>query len=87
MQEVSDVIGVCLKTFRLHMKKNPAIQAAWDTGHAKGNASLRRMLMQMAPRSAPVLIHLSATYYDTADQRLAASKITLRRRTGGTDEG
>jgi inorganic triphosphatase YgiF len=35
----------------------------------------------------PVLHHLSATYYDTADQRLAASKITLRRRTGGTDEG
>ena len=36
---------------------------------------------------APVLYHLSATYYDTADQRLAACKITLRRRTGGTDEG
>jgi inorganic triphosphatase YgiF len=37
--------------------------------------------------AAPVLHHLSATYFDTADQRLAASKITLRRRTGGTDEG
>jgi inorganic triphosphatase YgiF len=36
---------------------------------------------------APVLHHLSATYFDTPDQRLAASKITLRRRTGGTDEG
>ena len=35
----------------------------------------------------PVLYLLSATYYDTADGRLAASKITLRRRTGGTDEG
>jgi inorganic triphosphatase YgiF len=35
----------------------------------------------------PVLYHLSATYFDTADERLAASKITLRRRTGGTDEG
>jgi len=35
----------------------------------------------------PVLYHLSATYFDTADGRLAASKITLRRRTGGTDEG
>jgi len=35
----------------------------------------------------PVLHLLSATYYDTADGRLAASKITLRRRTGGTDEG
>lgn len=37
--------------------------------------------------AAPVLHHLSATYFDTADKRLAASKITLRRRTGGTDEG
>ena len=35
----------------------------------------------------PVLHHLSATYFDTADGRLAASRITLRRRTGGTDEG
>src|SRR5579862_1381441 len=35
----------------------------------------------------PVRHHLSATYFDTADGRLAASKITLRRRTGGPDEG
>jgi inorganic triphosphatase YgiF len=37
--------------------------------------------------AAPVLHRLSATYFDTADGRLAASKITLRRRTGGPDEG
>jgi hypothetical protein len=37
--------------------------------------------------AAPVLHHLSATYFDTPDGRLSASKITLRRRTGGTDEG
>ncbi|MGH3165901.1 MAG: CYTH domain-containing protein, partial [Trebonia sp.] len=37
--------------------------------------------------AAPVVYHLSATYYDTADTRLAAARITLRRRTGGTDEG
>ncbi len=37
--------------------------------------------------AAPVRHHLSATYFDTPDERLAASKITLRRRTGGTDEG
>jgi len=37
--------------------------------------------------AAPELLHLSATYFDTPDGRLAASKITLRRRTGGTDEG
>jgi CHAD domain-containing protein len=31
--------------------------------------------------------HLDATYYDTADLRLAAAKVTLRRRTGGGDAG
>ncbi|GAB2955017.1 CYTH and CHAD domain-containing protein [Streptomyces pseudoechinosporeus] len=30
---------------------------------------------------------LDATYYDTADQRLAAASVTLRRRTGGDDAG
>jgi inorganic triphosphatase YgiF len=37
--------------------------------------------------SDPVTHDLSATYYDTPDARLAASKITLRRRAGGPDEG
>ena len=37
--------------------------------------------------AAPAVQHLSATYFDTADRRLAASKITLRRRTGGADAG
>jgi CYTH domain len=37
--------------------------------------------------AAPVVYHLAATYFDTDDERLAASKITLRRRVGGTDEG
>lgn len=31
--------------------------------------------------------HLDATYYDTADERLAAASLTLRRRTGGSDAG
>ncbi|MFH9004855.1 CHAD domain-containing protein [Streptomyces afghaniensis] len=31
--------------------------------------------------------HLDATYYDTADERLATSSVTLRRRTGGSDAG
>jgi inorganic triphosphatase YgiF len=31
--------------------------------------------------------HLSATYFDTEDLDLIGSKTTLRRRTGGTDEG
>ncbi|MFI9241774.1 CHAD domain-containing protein [Streptomyces sp. NPDC053086] len=33
------------------------------------------------------LVELDATYYDTADQRLAAAGLTLRRRTGGSDAG
>ncbi len=37
--------------------------------------------------AAPVVYHLAATYFDSADGRLAASNITLRRRTGGADEG
>ncbi|CAN5233420.1 CYTH and CHAD domain-containing protein [soil metagenome] len=35
----------------------------------------------------PVEQHLSATYFDTADLRLARGGITLRRRTGGSDDG
>ena len=37
--------------------------------------------------AAPVVYHLAATYFDTPGERLAANKITLRRRVGGTDEG
>jgi inorganic triphosphatase YgiF len=37
--------------------------------------------------AAPVTHHLSATYFDTPDTRLAVNNITLRRRTGGTDAG
>jgi inorganic triphosphatase YgiF len=37
--------------------------------------------------AAPVVYHLAATYFDTPGERLAANKITLRRRLGGTDEG
>lgn len=37
--------------------------------------------------SSPVRHVLVATYFDTEDLRLTAQKITLRRRTGGEDEG
>ena len=43
--------------------------------------------LQGVSAAAPAVYHLSATYFDTDDERLATSKITLRRRTGGTDEG
>jgi CHAD domain-containing protein len=35
----------------------------------------------------PAEHHLDAAYYDTADLRLARARVTLRRRTGGTDAG
>jgi inorganic triphosphatase YgiF len=35
----------------------------------------------------PRKIYLSATYFDTEDQRLIRNKVTLRRRVGGDDEG
>jgi CHAD domain-containing protein len=35
----------------------------------------------------PAEHHLTATYYDTADLRLAAEQVSLRRRTGGADAG
>src|SRR5579875_1710934 len=34
----------------------------------------------------PETFHLKATYFDTEDLRLAANKVTLRRRTGGEDD-
>jgi inorganic triphosphatase YgiF len=34
----------------------------------------------------PETFHLAATYFDTDDLRLAANKVTLRRRTGGEDD-
>ena len=37
--------------------------------------------------AAPVVHRLSATYFDTVDGRLQGAKITLRRRTGGSDAG
>jgi CHAD domain-containing protein len=35
----------------------------------------------------PVELHLDATYFDTADVRLARAGIALRRRSGGVDDG
>ena len=49
--------------------------------------ALRDVLREDVAAGTPVRYQLAATYYDTQDERLLASKITLRRRTGGTDEG
>ena len=44
-------------------------------------------LDQVAAVTGPQTYRLRAIYFDTTDFRLAAAKITLRRRTGGTDAG
>lgn len=44
-------------------------------------------LPRVARVSAPALYQLHATYYDTASLTLLGNKVTLRRRTGGPDEG
>lgn len=41
----------------------------------------------VAAVSDPVVHTLDATYFDTADLRLIGARLTLRRRTGGTDAG
>src|SRR5215831_2297917 len=41
----------------------------------------------VAEVTGPQTYRLRAIYFDTTDFRLAAAKITLRRRTGGTDAG
>jgi inorganic triphosphatase YgiF len=44
-------------------------------------------LPRVARVCSPVLYRLDATYYDTASLTLIGNKVTLRRRTGGPDEG
>lgn len=44
-------------------------------------------LSGLAEVGEPVTYELEAVYHDTEDLRLAARKVTLRRRTGGTDAG
>jgi inorganic triphosphatase YgiF len=41
----------------------------------------------VAGLTPPDVLHLSATYFDTAGLRLATAHVTLRRRSGGTDPG
>ncbi|MGW7687010.1 CYTH and CHAD domain-containing protein [Kribbella sp. NPDC054772] len=41
----------------------------------------------VASVAQPVELHLDAVYFDTPDYDLAANKVTLRRRTGGEDDG
>ncbi|GHC50958.1 CYTH and CHAD domain-containing protein [Streptomyces cinnamoneus] len=61
-------------------------EAGGDTGGAAGLPDLSGAppVARVADRGT---VELDAVYYDTADHRLAAAGITLRRRTGGSDAG
>ncbi|MEU5050097.1 CYTH and CHAD domain-containing protein [Streptomyces sp. NPDC021096] len=65
------------------------IERKYEAGDGTGPAHLPD-LSGAAPVAAARdrgTAELDAVYYDTADRRLAAAGITLRRRTGGTDAG
>ncbi|NSL43458.1 CYTH and CHAD domain-containing protein [Streptomyces sp. 8P21H-1] len=68
------------------------IERKYEAGAGTGPSNLSDLpdLTRVRGVSAVVdrgVVELDATYYDTADQRLAAASLTLRRRTGGHDAG
>ncbi|MGA4841943.1 CHAD domain-containing protein [Streptomyces sp. G45] len=62
------------------------IERKYDAGPGRTLPDLRGVA-HVADVADQGTADLDAVYYDTADQRLAAAAITLRRRTGGLDEG
>ncbi len=61
---------------------------AFDTAESGAADSGGDVRMHAGLRAVGVdTVSLVATYYDTADLRLARSRVTLRRRTGGKDAG
>ncbi|WP_222195671.1 CYTH and CHAD domain-containing protein [Modestobacter italicus] len=62
------------------------IERKYDVEEAFGLPELTG-LPGVAEVRGPVEHLLEAAYYDTADLRLARARVTLRRRTGGTDAG
>ncbi|MFD9071447.1 CYTH and CHAD domain-containing protein [Streptomyces lasiicapitis] len=62
------------------------IERKYDAGADGGLPDLRGVA-GVADVIDKGVAELDAVYYDTADQRLAAASITLRRRTGGADAG
>ncbi|WP_406352231.1 CHAD domain-containing protein [Streptomyces sp. NBC_00658] len=65
------------------------IERKYEGPAAEGDAGLPELtgVAGVASVIDKGVAELDATYYDTADQRLAAASLTLRRRTGGSDAG
>ncbi len=66
--------------------RRPALQSAIEVERKYKVHGLFR-LPPVTGASPAVTVELTATYYDTADLRLARHGVTLRRRTGGSDAG
>src|SRR3954469_13962333 len=62
------------------------IETKYDVGTSVILPALHE-LPGVASVAQPVELDLEAVYFDTADLDLAAHKVTLRRRTGGEDDG
>src|SRR5215211_260005 len=62
------------------------VEQKFDVGESFAMPNLTG-LPGVATVDPPVEHHLEAAYFDTADLRLARGRVTMRRRTGGTDAG
>ena len=63
------------------------VERKFDPGPGADLPDLVEAVSAVAAQSDAVEKQLNATYFDTADLRLARHRVTLRRRTGGDDAG
>src|SRR5919201_720270 len=66
-----------------------AVQETEQKYEARSGTALPSLdgLPQVASVSGPEVVTLRAEYFDTGDYRLLRAGVTLRRRSGGADEG
>jgi hypothetical protein len=65
---------------RIEVERKYAVGAGFEMPDLSG-------VPAVAAVTSPRTYHMTAVYFDTEDFALASAKITLRRRTGGTDDG